>query len=208
MNNNISLNDSCRSTSPSFISRISVLVTVFFVALVGTNCANYYSTEFPYLGYLIIGAFSWFVFQCLFSQQARFSMKKCFCLDVGLWLLFLSLSVIFMIFSDRTFFRGDWSSHVAVLIVFCIGIYFGMNTYLYSGILYGVMIVVIASSLMNLFEFFIENNVWSTAPGRSAGFYVNPNISSANIVVYGILYFFRPQPIEGEIVIISVNLRR
>src|SRR5262249_3747543 len=39
-----------------------------------------------------------------------------------------------------------------------------------------------------LYELFIENNLWSIAPGRSAGFYGNPNISSEALLGYGLAF--------------------
>jgi hypothetical protein len=41
---------------------------------------------------------------------------------------------------------------------------------------------------LNLYELFIENNVWSIAPGRSAGFYGNPNLSSEALLGYGLAF--------------------
>ncbi|MEO8216235.1 MAG: O-antigen ligase family protein [Acidobacteriota bacterium] len=47
-------------------------------------------------------------------------------------------------------------------------------------------IVSIATAL-NLYELFIQNNRWSEAPGRSAGFYTNPNVSAEALVGYGLV---------------------
>lgn len=38
-------------------------------------------------------------------------------------------------------------------------------------------------------NFSVENNLWSTAPGRSAGFYINPNISGGALIGYGLMFF-------------------
>ncbi len=38
---------------------------------------------------------------------------------------------------------------------------------------------------LNLYELFVQNNIWSVAPGRSAGFYINPNVSGEALVGYG-----------------------
>ena len=41
---------------------------------------------------------------------------------------------------------------------------------------------------MNWYEFFFDQNRWSTAPGRSAGIFINPNISASALSTYLVVW--------------------
>ena len=48
--------------------------------------------------------------------------------------------------------------------------------------------IVAVGVALNLYELFVQNNVWSIAQGRSAGLYINPNISAEALVGWGLVF--------------------
>ncbi len=158
------------------------ILIILFVALIGTNFENYYSEDAPISGIIVLSLF------CLATITSFKSLK----LDINLvlWCLLVLSPLALMSLSNRTFSHGVWASELSTVLVFFSGVFLGSNAQQYKPILFASLSVILCDAFLNFYELFIENNVWSIASGRSAGWYVNPNLSAANICLFSILYFF------------------
>jgi hypothetical protein len=74
-------------------------------------------------------------------------------------------------------------------VILFVGAVLGLRRNLRGSVTLAVLSVIAVGVALNLFELLVHNNVWSIAPGRSAGWYENPNDSSATLALFGILYF-------------------
>ncbi len=108
--------------------------------------------------------------------------------DAVLWTVLVAAPLPYMLFSDRTFERGEWTSQIFATLVFCTGVLLGVDRRRHGIVACGALVTAVISSSLNVYELFVKSNVWSTAPGRSAGWYVNPNLSAADICLYGSIY--------------------
>lgn len=160
-----------------------------FIVLTGTNGASHYSSTGPYFSSVVLIMFSWIIIQSLFVAGFQDALKKSLSAPVLLWGVFLAAPLIFMMFSMQEFARGDWANQIAIISIYYIGVQLWFNENVRAGVIAGVLTVCVIAALLNTYEFFYANNLWSTAPGRSAGWFVNPNTSSAAISIYGIIYF-------------------
>ena len=93
-----------------------------------------------------------------------------------------------MLLSDRSFERGAYTSQITVALVFVVASVLALRAELNRTLAIAAFVIVAVGTALNLYELFVENNVWSIAPGRSAGFYVNPNISSEALLGYGLAF--------------------
>jgi hypothetical protein len=93
-----------------------------------------------------------------------------------------------MLFSSRNFKRNDWISHIFYVVVYLTGLLMSTDKELKPSIRYAALSIVTLAVSFNLYELLLANNTWSIAPGRSAGYYVNPNISAGALVGYGAFF--------------------
>ncbi len=172
---------------------VNKLIAYVFVVGVGSSVLNYYSTTGPLfsvsllaiLGITLIGLLG---VAAVKSGEIE-AVRRFFSSTTIVWVVFLSLPLVVMAVAKEVFERGMWTSYSFNVAVFCLGVLLGLEKKLRGVMVYAAVTVVAIGALMNLFEFFVHNNMWSIAPGRSAGFYVNPNISAANLNAYSLIYF-------------------
>ena len=93
-----------------------------------------------------------------------------------------------MLLSDRSFDRAIYTSHIFVLLVFVVASVLALQADLDRTLAVAAFVIVAVGAALNLYELFVQNNVWSIAPGRSAGFYGNPNLSSEALLGYGLIF--------------------
>jgi len=146
---------------------------------IGTNAAQYYSQEAAYQGVIILVGAVYFLF--IFRRQL---LNFIFFKDYLFVLFILVYPLFLMMTSIHSFERGTYTSLIGVVMVFLVASI--LRSEFKGTIILSISVVVVVGVTLNLYELFIENNIWSTAPGRSAGFYVNPNISSSAILGYGL----------------------
>jgi O-Antigen ligase len=160
----------------------SLFAFVWLVAI-GTNGVNYYSQEAPLQAALILmgAAYFLFVFQRELLRLGSFN-------DYLLVLLMLILPLLLMLLSDRPFERGVYTSLICVLLVFVVTSVVALRADLEQALTIAAFVIVAVGATLNLYELLVANNVWSTAPGRSAGFYINPNSSSEALLGYGLIF--------------------
>jgi hypothetical protein len=150
---------------------------------IGTNGVNYYSQEAPYQAALILAGTAYFV---IVFQRELLGLVSC--KDYLLVLLMLVLPLLLMLLSDRSFERGLYTSLSCVLLVFVVASVLAVRADLDQALPIAAFVIVAVGATLNLYELLVANNVWSTAPGRSAGFYINPNSSSEALLGYGLIF--------------------
>ena len=159
------------------------LFAFVWLVIIGTNVAGYYSEAEPYQGAAILAGVAYFLF--VFRQQL---LRLVFYSDYLLVAAILVVPVLMMLLSDRSFERGAYTSQIAVASTFVVASVLGSRSELNRTFAIAAFAIVACSAALNLYELFVQNNVWSVAPGRSAGFYVNPNISAEALVGYGLIF--------------------
>jgi O-Antigen ligase len=159
------------------------LFTFAWLVAIGTNGVNYYSQEAPFQAALILAgaAYFLFVFQRELLRLVSFN-------DYLLVLLMLVLPLLLMMLSDRSFERGVYTSLTCVLLVFVVASVLAVRAELDQALAIAAFVIVAVGATLNLYELLVANNVWSIAPGRSAGFYVNPNVSGEALLGYGLIF--------------------
>ena len=160
------------------------LLAFVWLVIIGTNGAQVYSDEqWHYQGWIILAGALYFsfVYQVQFLRLLLFK-------DFQLVLLLLALPILLMLFSDRSFDRGDYTSQIGIVLVFVVASTIALRDDFDRVLAMAAFVIVAIGTALNLYELFIENNVWSGAPGRSAGFYRNPNISGEALVGYGLIF--------------------
>ena len=144
---------------------------------------NIYSQEAPYQAAVILAGTAYFVF--VFQREL---LRLVFFKDYLLVLSIFVLPLLLMLLSDRSFERNAYTSDIAVLLVFVVATVLALRTELNRTLAIAAFAIVAVGAALNLYELFLQNNVWSIAPGRSAGFYVNPNYSSQALLGYGLIF--------------------
>lgn len=155
------------------------ILIFIWIVLIGSNFLGYYSDKVPYQGMCILVGIIYFM--VLYRSQFYRLMR---CRLYLLWLLVFMAPLVLMFVSERDFLKSDYSSLTAVLFVFITSSLLAASTKNDKVITYSALAVVLISVSINFYEFFVENNVFSTAPGRSAGFFINPNIASQSIIIF------------------------
>lgn len=159
------------------------LFTFAWSVIIGTNVAGFYSQATPFQGAAILGGAGYFLY--VFRRDLlRLVFFKDYLLALGL----LVVPALLMLLSDRSFERGAYTSQVAVALTFVIASVLGVRPELNRSLTIAAFVIVVVGTALNLYELFVENNLWSVAPGRSAGFYVNPNISAEALVGYSLFF--------------------
>jgi hypothetical protein len=172
-----------------------------WLVIIGTNVAAYYSEDAPFPGLVILAGSVYF----LFRFRVEF-LRLLFFAEYALVLGILSLPILLMLLSSHSFERGAYTSQVAVVITFATASVIALRPDLRQTVAAAAFAVVAVATALNLFELFVQNNVWSVAPGRSAGFYVNPNISGEALVGYGLAFLFARSKRLGLVELILLGM--
>jgi len=159
------------------------LFAFVWLVTIGSNGAEYYSEGAPYQGAVILAGAAYLVF--VFQREL---VRLVFFKDYFLVLSMLVLPILLMLLSDRSFERGAYTSYISVTVVFVVASMLALRPDLDQTIALAAFSIVAVGAALNLYELFVQNNVWSIAPGRSAGFYVNPTISAEALVGYGLAF--------------------
>jgi len=154
-----------------------------WLVIIGTNVAGYYSEGTPYQGALILAGAAYFMF--VFRRDLS---RLVFFNDYLLVLAILVVPALLMFLSDRSFERGAYTSQIAVTATFVVASVLAIRPQLRSTLAIAAFAIVALGAALNIYELFVQNNVWSIAPGRSAGFYLNPNVSAEALVGYGLVF--------------------
>lgn len=176
---------------------IANIAVAFVIAVLGTNIAGYYSSSAPYLGVVLVAATALAAVSTFHHAATSLGFGLRLNLYSFAWLLLVSLPLMLMLWSDHDFDRSGWLSQIFTCVSFLLGLFAGGNKKLHLGLAAGALAVVFICAGLNLIEHFLYPDTWSTAPGRSAGWHVNPNISAAALTGYTILYMFtRPRDVR------------
>jgi O-antigen ligase len=162
------------------MNRLFAFVWLF---IIGTNVAEYYSKTTAYQSAAILAGAAYFLL--VFRNEL---LRLIFFKDYLLVLAILVVPILLMLSSDRSFERGVYTSQIVVALVFVVASVLALRAELNRSLAIAAFAIVTVAAALNLYELFVENNVWSIAPGRSAGFYVNPNISAEALVAYGLFF--------------------
>jgi hypothetical protein len=162
---------------------MNTLFAVAWLVIIGTNAAQQYSVTMPFQA-LITLAGAGYVLLVFRTQLLRLLHCADFLLVAGV----LVVPVLLMLASDRTFERTEYMSQIAVSLIFVVASVLASRTELSRVLAIAAFAIVLITVTLNLYELFVRNNVWSTAPGRSAGFYTNPNLSAEAILGYGLMF--------------------
>jgi O-Antigen ligase len=162
---------------------MSSLLAFAWLVAIGTNGLNYYSAEAPYQAAVILAGVASIsiVFQRELLRLVSFKPYL-------LVLLMLTLPILLMLLSERSFERGAYITVICVGLVFVVASALALRSDLDGALTTGAFVVVAVGVALNLYELFFQNNVWSIATGRSAGFYINPNTSSEALLAYGLIF--------------------
>lgn len=162
---------------------ITKVLAFIWLVLIGTNMAEFYSQAHAYQGGLIVAGAMYFI---VFLRRDLFRLIKNS--DFVVMLFILIAPVILMGVSDRAFERGNYATMIAVVLVFVIAAILASKKEFNRVLVLSSFSIVAISTGLNLYELLIENNVWSTAPGRSAGFYINPTLSGEALLAFGLAF--------------------
>jgi O-Antigen ligase len=154
-----------------------------WLVIIGSNGAEHYSQEFPYQGAVILAGAAYLVF--VFRREL---LGLVFFKDYLLVLSMFVLPLLLMLLSDRSFERGAYTSQICYALVFVVASVLALRADLEQTLVIAAFAIVAVGAALNLYELFLQNNVWSGAPGRSAGFYGNPNQSSEALLGYGLVF--------------------
>jgi O-antigen ligase len=161
---------------------LNSLLAFAWLVFIGTNVGNYYSGEAPYQGAVILAGAVYFLF--VFRRELQHLV---FCKDYLLVFSMFVLPLLLMLLSDRSFDRGAYTSQVAVSLVFVVASVLALQADLDRTLTIAAFVIVAVGVALNLYELLVANNVFSNAPGRSAGLYGNPNFSSEVLLGYGLI---------------------
>jgi O-antigen ligase len=170
-----------------------------WLVILATNWAQYYSEDVPYQGIVVAAGALFFALTC-WRQGLQLLMLKDYILVL---LLFLG-PIALMFLSERSFDRGAYTTQIAVAAVFLVTSILAFRNDFQATIAAAAFTIVLIAASLNFYELFVENNIWSASPGRSAGFYVNPNTSGEAVMGYGLvflLYRFRQFSITDFILV-------
>jgi len=159
------------------------LFAFVWLILIGSNAAEHFSTGAPYHALLILAGTAYIV--CVFQREL---LRLALFQDYLLVLLMLVFPFLLMLLSERSFDRGTYTSQVCVALVFVIVSALALRANLDRSLAIASFVIVAIGTVLNLYELFVANNLWSSAPGRSAGFYINPNFSSEALLGYGLVF--------------------
>lgn len=180
---------------------INRLFAFLWLVIIGTNVAAYYSEVTPYESAIILAGAAYFLF-VFRAELARLIVFGDFLLGLAI----LVVPILLMLLSDRSFERGTYTSQMATALVFVIAAVLALRRELAATLALAAFSIVAVGATLNLYELFVENNVWSAAPGRSASFYMNPNISAEAMVGYGLVFLLARTKKLGILDLMLVSL--
>jgi O-antigen ligase len=160
-------------------------LAILWLVIIGSNMAVYASQEVAYLGAVILAGAAYFSFFGRRQLRRLFFFKD----YLVVFLLGFVVPVLLMLISDRSFERSAYLSQIGVAMVFIVASVLALRTDHARVLAVAAFMIVAVGTTLNLYELFIESNVWSTAPGRSAGLYINPNVSAQALLGYGLVFF-------------------
>lgn len=152
------------------------LFAFIWLVIIGTNVAEYYSEATAYQSAAILAGAAYFLF--VFRRQL---LRLVFFKDYLLVLAILVVPIPLMLLSDRSFERAAYLSQIAIALVFVVASVLALRAELDRTLALAAFAIVAVGTAMNLYELYI-------APGRSAGFYVNPNTSAEALLGYGLVF--------------------
>ena len=115
-------------------------------------------------------------------------MQVLSCKDFLVVLFALAAPLPLMLISPHDFERGLYTSQLSLVLIFVVAVVLASATGLDRVWIAAAFVIVVIGMALNLYELFVENNRWSEAPGRSAGFYLNPNITGQALVGYALAF--------------------
>jgi len=177
---------------------IKNVLACFWMVVVGSNIAQFYSQDFPYQGIVVF--FGGLVFLLMYRSYLFGLLHS---KDFSFMLMALVLPIVLMFISDRSFDRGDYASMVSVVLIFLVSAVLASRKELKQAVIVSSFIIVLVGTALNLYELLIENNVWSIAPGRSAGFYVNPTLAGEALVGFGLAFLLMR---TGKLLLVDLAL--
>jgi O-antigen ligase/polysaccharide polymerase Wzy-like membrane protein len=154
-----------------------------WLVAIATNGVQYYAQEAPYQAAVILAGAAYFVI--VFRREL---LRLVFYKDYLFVLSMFVFPFLLMLLSDRSFERGVYTSQIALSLVFVVASVLALQSDLDGPLRIAAFVIVAVGAAMNLYELLVANNVWSIAPGRSAGFYVNPNTSGEALLGYGLVF--------------------
>jgi O-Antigen ligase len=158
------------------------LFAIAWLVVIGSNGAQYYSQEAPYQGAIILAGTAYFLI--VFCRKL---LGLVFFKDYLLVVSIFALPLLLMLLSDRSFDRGAYTSQISVLLVFAVASVLAVQADFDLSLSIAGFVIVAVGAALNLYELLVANNTWSISPGRSGGFYVNPNLSSEALLGYGLI---------------------
>src|SRR5262245_28893699 len=154
-----------------------------WLVTIGSNGARSFSQDIPFEGAVILAGGIYFAFA--FPRELR---RLVFFKDYLFVLSLLVLPILLMLLSAESFERHAYTSFSGVALVFVVASVLALRSDLDRITEWAAFSIVAIGVTLNLYELFVANNLWSTAPGRSAGFYVDANVSAAALLGYGLVF--------------------
>lgn len=172
-----------------------------FVVLLGSEILEFYSLDFPWFALFLIAVLLVTIYGSIAplrrDPEVLRAMRGLLSPDIIVWTLALLVPVFLMVLSDRSFPKGVWTTSLFLILEFLLAAHLGLRKQLRGSLALGSLTVMLMGVATNVIELFVQGNIWSIAPGRAAGFYVNPNTSASCLVGYGIVYYaFRPRELR------------
>ena len=154
-----------------------------WLVTIGSNAAQSFSQDAPYQGVVILVGGAYFVFA--FRRELE---RLAFFKDYLFVLSLLVLPILLMLLSDESFERHVYTSLSCVALVFVVASVLALRSDLDRITEWAAFSIVATGVTLNVYELFVANNLWSNAPGRSAGFYVDANVSASALLGYGLVF--------------------
>jgi O-Antigen ligase len=154
-----------------------------WLVTIGSNGARSFSQDIPLEGAVILAGGIYFAFA--FPRELR---RLVFFKDYLFVLSLLVLPILLMLLSDESFERRVYTSLSCVALVFVVASVLALRSDLDRITEWAAFSIVATGVTLNLYELFVANNLWSNAPGRSAGFYVDVNVSASALLGYGLVF--------------------
>jgi O-antigen ligase len=172
------------------VSSVHRVVAFVWLVTIGSHFAGYYTMaanyETPYLGAVVFMGTGYFFF---FLRGHLWNLLAC--KDYTFVLFLLMVPLAFFLLAERTIVRSAYTTVVSVTMVFVTSSLLFSRSDLKRTLMAAACVIVFVGVALNLYELLIHSNTWSIAPGRSAGLYVNPNISGAVLLGYGLFFLSR-----------------
>jgi O-antigen ligase len=163
------------------------LAAFLWMVTIGSNLAGYYSMaagySIPYLGAVILFGSAYFLYVLRMHVWTLLAYK-----DFVFVAFVLIFPVLTYIATERTFERNAYTSVIGVTMVFLTSSLLLLCSDFRRTLKAAAMAIVVIGVVLNLYELLVEANTWSIALGRSAGLYINPNISGSVLLGYGLFY--------------------